>query len=104
MQYRVFEDFDLSPDLDVLVVGPNVMAIHGLNRTHDDADMLIRAARSGVAAEDETTLVPGYFTTRTPGAANRVVVTNDDLGAGRLTARPVAGRPSATRRATSRST
>jgi len=42
-QAVLFEDIDISAFLDQLVVGTNVLAIHGLNIAADDADFLLQA-------------------------------------------------------------
>ena len=42
-----FEDFDLSDDVDLLIVGTNVLAIHGLNVTADSRDMLVLPELTG---------------------------------------------------------
>lgn len=65
-----FEDFDVSAQRDLLVDGPNVLAIHGLNTSSGSTDMLITPQ----LVAHETALVQplqeGFFTTPTPGEAN----------------------------------
>ena len=66
-QAVVFEDFDVSAYRDALVVGPNVLAIHGLNASADDDDFLIAAE---LLVEVVVSGVAQYYTTPTPRAAN----------------------------------
>ena len=62
-----FEDFDVTPFLDALVEGDNVLAIQGLNITSDDPDFLILPELTGRSLE----LTPGrYFAQPTPGTTN----------------------------------
>ncbi|OPX22818.1 MAG: hypothetical protein B1H04_04500 [Planctomycetales bacterium 4484_123] len=67
----VFEDIDISQFADLLQVGGNVLAIHGLNYGAGSLDMLIAAELVEVGAV--VAVQPGaerYFTTPTPGQAN----------------------------------
>ncbi|MEX2185942.1 MAG: LamG-like jellyroll fold domain-containing protein [Pirellulales bacterium] len=53
----VFETFDLTPHLGLLHGGENVLAIHGLNRTVDSTDMLLRPVlEAGVFADSVITI------------------------------------------------
>jgi hypothetical protein len=53
-----FETFDLSANLDVLVSGINVLAIHGLNRTADSSDLIfVPELRAGETESTAATLV-----------------------------------------------
>ena len=63
-----FEDFDLSPWLDLLNPGPNMLAIQGLNVSATNSSFLIQPqllARELVLAE-----APGYLYPPTPGTWN----------------------------------
>jgi hypothetical protein len=68
-QAIIYEEFDISDIIGCLRTGTNVLAIHGLNRSADDADFL-------VLPELIVTYEPGYtdrqryFVTPTPGARN----------------------------------
>jgi len=63
------EEFNLSSSLNTLVPGPNVLAIHGLNRAIDDGDFLISPELVGRSVSVQTN-TRNYFTQPTPGAAN----------------------------------
>ncbi len=75
-----FEDFDLSPWLDLLSLGPNMLAIQGLNVSATNSSFLIQPqllARELVLAE-----TPGFLYPPTPGtwngsASSSVVATVD---------------------------
>ena len=64
-------EFDLTPHVARLVDGRNVLAIHGLNNTSDDTDMLLSAELIADQAIRQSAL--GYLPTATPGAANFVL-------------------------------
>ncbi len=65
----VFEDINISPYLDHLIGGQNVLAIQGLNVDAADADFLIVPQLAAVSiALDETELA--YFDVPTPGVLN----------------------------------
>ena len=61
-------DFDLSPHVGLLVDGPNVLAIHGLNNISDNTDMLLSAEL--IADQPISQSALGYLPTATPGARN----------------------------------
>jgi hypothetical protein len=61
--------FDLSAHLGALLPGTNVLAVHGLNFTATDSDMLILPELVGGAVALQTNQ-PGYFDHPTPGALN----------------------------------
>lgn len=66
-----FEEFNLNDARGALVVGQNVLAIHGLNISADNSDFLLHAellATSFGALGN----VPRYFTQPTPGDINGV--------------------------------
>jgi hypothetical protein len=63
-----FADFDLSAHAGLLVDGPNVLAIHGLNNVADNSDMLLVAEL--VANQPLERAAVGYLPTPTPGQAN----------------------------------
>jgi hypothetical protein len=62
----VFEDIDVSQFLNALVVGPNVLAIHGLNFELASSDFLIQPELTGTRSVFGT----GFMPAPTPGAAN----------------------------------
>ncbi|MBN2474599.1 MAG: lamin tail domain-containing protein [Pirellulales bacterium] len=66
-QAIVFEDIDVSAFIDALVVGTNVLAIHGLNSSATSTDFLIlpELMASATVAYGEQ-----YFTDPTPGVQN----------------------------------
>ena len=63
---------------DLLRNGENVLALHGLNVSADDADFFLLPTLTGTGIT--TTSLDGYFATPTPGAANNEV----DLQTGTL--------------------
>ena len=69
-----FATFDLSSHLNRLQVGPNLLAIHGMNTSADDENMLIRARLLAQRLESFITGPTAYFTTPTPGGPNGVQV------------------------------
>ena len=64
--------FDLSAHTDKLLPGTNVLAIHGLNFSASDSDMLILPELVGGAFTLQTNQA-GYFDQPTPGAFNSAV-------------------------------
>ncbi|MCO6042419.1 lamin tail domain-containing protein [Aeoliella sp. ICT_H6.2] len=61
-----FETIDVTPYLHLLQDGQNVLAIHGLNLSASDNDLLINPQLNGVA----NTQTLSYFDVPTPGSAN----------------------------------
>ncbi|MCA9260780.1 MAG: CotH kinase family protein, partial [Planctomycetales bacterium] len=61
--------FNLTPYLDLLVEGTNVLAIHALNRDDASEDLLSRPQLTATRRIDDT-LASVYMTDPTPGAAN----------------------------------
>jgi hypothetical protein len=61
--------FDLTPHLDLLVSGDNVLAFHGVNSTSQNTDFLIDPI---LRAERATAAMTGYMRAATPGAENGV--------------------------------
>lgn len=66
----VYEDFDVSENLGLLVNGNNVLAFHALNSSSRSSDMLLQIKLLADAAIDGPPQPPGYFGVATPGAAN----------------------------------
>ena len=64
-----FVDIDVSSALDLLRVGKNVLAFHGLNYLVGSSDLLIRPQLIGVVRQDGPEQL-GYFLSPTPGARN----------------------------------
>ena len=64
-----FEELDLTSRRDLLRVGENVLAVHGLNVSAGDSDFLLlpELVASGFVADLSS---PRYFTSPTPGAIN----------------------------------
>ena len=71
-QAVVYEDIDISAHRGLLVVGDNVLAIHGLNFGAADGDLLIQPRLVGGGEAS----APRYFGNPTPGGEN-----DPDLGA-----------------------
>ncbi len=67
-QAIVFEDVDISAFKTALVVGDNVLAIHGLNASNDNSTFLILPELVSTLI---TTMLPQYYATPTPGQPNR---------------------------------
>jgi hypothetical protein len=67
--------FDVSQRLGLLQQGTNLLAIHGLNSSVNDADFLMRPELIGVGRTVDTNLVR-YFVQSTPGRINGVGDTN----------------------------
>jgi len=76
---QVEADFILSPEsLDTLMIGTNVLAIHGLNSNASSSDLLVLPELVGVAASNDQTAREqgGYLMAPSPGASNgRIRVT-----------------------------
>jgi hypothetical protein len=71
----IFEEIDLTPGIDLLRAGTNVLAIQGLNLSAGDSDFLCVAELRGASL----TLDPNvrrHFVVPTPGAPNGVGTTN----------------------------
>src|SRR4030067_3180240 len=70
---REFEDWDISPYVGALQRGPNVLAIHVLNRSADDDDVLavpeLHIRQSTAIASTGAR----HFADPSPGAANGTV-------------------------------
>jgi len=73
-----FQDFDISAYKDVLVVGFNVLAIHGLNGSMGSSDLLILPELTATELElvDLSSVTEGYFKRPTPGGKNSVAIPN----------------------------
>ena len=69
------EEIDLSAWKHLLVAGPNVLAVRGLNASAGDDDFLVAPELRAVTAPMETP--PGFFTRATPGQLNGPI---DSLG------------------------
>ena len=68
-----FVDIDITSALDLLRVGKNVLAFHGLNYLVGSTDLLIRPQLIGVVRQEEPEDL-GYFLSPTPGERNGPVV------------------------------
>jgi len=66
-QAVLYEDINISNHLGLLRTGANVLAIHGLNDGAADGDFLIMPELVEVG---QVALMPHYFSTLSPGAAN----------------------------------
>jgi len=66
-QAKLFRDFDVSAYLGALQDGENILAVHGVNLTSGDDDLLIMPE---LLADVEIRGEEVYFTTPTPGAPN----------------------------------
>ncbi len=62
-----YEDIVFANSPGLLVSGPNVLAIHGMNINATDADFLVLPELQGIV---NGAYVPRYFTPATPGADN----------------------------------
>ncbi len=73
-----FQDFDISAYKDLLVVGFNVLAIHGLNGSLGSSDLLILPELIATEFEsvDLSSVAEGHFHNPTPGEENAGVVAN----------------------------
>ena len=63
-------DFDISVHAHLLVDGPNVLAIHGLNDTITSSDMLISPELHAVRVTDPSIGGPGFLGSPSPGGLN----------------------------------
>ncbi len=64
-----FQTFDITPFLNQLQTGTNVLALHGMNVTTTDGDFLIAAKLDAVSLTlDES--IQRYFAVPTPGSSN----------------------------------
>lgn len=68
------EDINISPWIDQLSVGQNVLAIHGLNDTAAGSDFLIDAKLNGIEIESAENLQ--YASSPTPGSRNDELFTD----------------------------
>lgn len=67
----VFEDFDITANLNLVEAGGNVLAIHGLNGTLGSSDLLILPQLDATTAATNPGLGnEGYFQNSTPGTSN----------------------------------
>lgn len=66
-----FEEFDLSDQLDLLNVGDNLIAIHGLNSNVSDSDFLLFPELTSATSAIDL-LGQRYFSLPTPGSVNGV--------------------------------
>lgn len=66
-----FQDFDASAAISALVVGENVLAIHGLNVSSSSSDFLIVPELVGVRYQIVSPDAVGFFDEPTPGYGNR---------------------------------
>ena len=67
-----FAPFSLNAHLDALQDGPNVLAIHGLNRSTTSSDLLIRPRLIATRLTNPALGGPGYFLDPSPGGSNGV--------------------------------
>ncbi|MFI4860514.1 MAG: lamin tail domain-containing protein [Phycisphaerales bacterium JB063] len=65
-----FQTFDVTDYIDQLLVGTNVLAIHGLNLHDGSSDLLFEPRLLAGTAAVITPYDPGFFSAPTPGAAN----------------------------------
>jgi len=74
----IFQDFDISAYKDLLVVGVNVLAIHGLNGSLGSSDLLILPELIATELEsvDLSSATEGYFEKPTPGERNSGAIPN----------------------------
>ncbi|MEN8870475.1 MAG: FN3 associated domain-containing protein [Akkermansiaceae bacterium] len=63
-------DFDISEHAHLLVDGPNILAIHGLNDSITSSDMLISPELHAIRVTDPTIGGPGFLGTPSPGGLN----------------------------------
>ena len=73
-----FQDFDISAYKDLLVVGFNVLAIHGLNGSMGSSDLLIlpELIATELTSVDLTSVAEGYLSNPTPGGRNSGAIPN----------------------------
>jgi hypothetical protein len=66
----VLQDFDISNHVNLLVDGPNLLAIHGLNDSITSSDMLISPELHAVRVTDPSIGGPGFLGSPSPGGLN----------------------------------
>ena len=67
----VFDDFNISADLNLVAAGSNVLAIHGLNGTLGSSDLLILPQLNATTAATNPGLgAADYFQNSTPATSN----------------------------------
>ncbi len=66
----VLQDFDISNHVNLLVDGPNLLAIHGLNDVITSSDMLISPELHAVRVTDPSIGGPGFLGSPSPGGLN----------------------------------
>ncbi|MFC1603492.1 lamin tail domain-containing protein [Planctomycetota bacterium] len=73
-----FQDFDITPYKDFLVLGLNVLAIHGLNGSMGSSDLLILPELIATELEsiELSADAEGYFERPTPGGKNSGAIPN----------------------------
>ena len=73
-----FQDFDISAYKDLLVVGVNILAIHGLNGSLGSSDLLIlpELIATELESADLSSATEGYFEKPTPGERNSGAIPN----------------------------
>ena len=74
VQAKIYESIDLTPYVNQLIAGTNVLAIHGLNETAASTDFLIKVELDQYSVTVGTT--EGYYASATPGAFNTAAVYN----------------------------
>ncbi len=70
---EVFVTYDITAFADALTDGPNMLAIHGLNRTLTSSDMLIVPQLECTSVSDAATEA-GYLQQPTPGSENAAII------------------------------
>jgi len=77
-----FEEHDITKYKNLLRVGENVLAIHGLNWRESSSDMLIlpKLVASRFESVDSNSMLEGYFMSPSPGSVNGGTMAN--LGPG----------------------
>ena len=63
-------DFDISEHTQLLVDGPNILAIHGLNTSITSSDMLISPELHAIRVTDPSIGDAGFLSSPSPGALN----------------------------------
>ena len=73
-----FQDFDISAYKDMLVVGFNMLAIHGLNNGLSSSDLLIlpEIIATELESVDLSSVAEGYLSNPTPGGRNSGAIPN----------------------------
>ena len=69
-----YEIFDLSEHRDLLVLGRNILSIHGLNNGLNSSDMLISPELRGIRITNPSVGEGGFFEIPTPAAFNGEVL------------------------------